>query len=275
MRPDDRATQTAEVNGLTRKRVLRSLHSHQDDIRRVLGIAADLLLPRACVVCERSLDHSECDMVCGRCWARLPLLPAPRCDRCGHPTYGETCRWCDLLPPHVRAAASVCWAAGPIGLGVVHALKYGGWHRAAKEMGRRMSRVTLPIDVVEERRALVPVPLSEKRTRERGYNQSLHLAQSLAERWSLPVWDNVLARTRHTETQTRLTPGDRLRNVSGAFSAPASARGMLRGAHVVVVDDVVTTAATLNACAAALCAGGARTVSFVTFARAPALGDRY
>jgi ComF family protein len=142
-------------------------------------------------------------------------------------------------------------------------------------MGARMSRVDLPIDVVEERRALVPVPLSEKRTRERGYNQSLHLARSLAARWSIPVWDNVLTRTRHTETQTRLTPGDRLRNVSGAFRAPATARNVLRGAHVIVVDDVVTTAATLNACAAALCDGGARIVSFVTFGRAPALGDRW
>ena len=240
-----------------------------------LGTAADLLLPRACVVCERSLDHTESNMICGRCWARLPLLPAPRCDRCGHPTYNERCRWCELLPPYVRAARSVCWAAGNIGLGIVHAIKYAGWHRVAGEMGIRMSRVDLPIDVVEERRALVPVPLSAKRTRERGYNQSLHLARALAARWSLPVWDNVLTRTRHTETQTRLTPGDRLRNVSGAFSAPASARQMLRGAHVVVVDDVVTTAATLNACASALCAGGARTVSFVTFGRAPALGDRY
>jgi len=85
----------------------------------------------------------------------------------------------------------------------------------------------------------------------------------------------VLTRVRHTETQTRLTPGDRLRNVSGAFCAPVSAKKMLRGAHVMIVDDVVTTAATLNACAAALCAGGARLVSFVTFGRAPALGDRW
>ena len=242
---------------------------------RALENTADLLFPRACVVCQRMLDHTEHGMVCGRCWARLPSLPAPRCDRCGHPTYGEKCRWCELLPPYVRAARSVCWASGHIGLGVVHALKYGGWYRVADELGVRMSRVDLPADVVEERRALVPVPLSAKRTRERGYNQSACLARSLAERWSLPVWDNVLTRVRHTETQTRLTPGDRLRNVSGAFSAPPSARQMLRGAHVVVVDDVVTTAATLNACAAALCAGGARIVSFVTFGRAPALGDRY
>jgi ComF family protein len=231
-------------------------------------------LPRACAVCERLLDHGETGIVCGRCWARLPVLPAPRCERCGHPTDTGTCRWCELLPPFVRAARSVAWAAGETGLGIVHALKYQGWFRVAAEMAIRMSRLQWPLDVMEERTALVPVPLSAKRERERGYNQTLHLARELARRWSLPVWDSVLARTRHTETQTRLTPGDRLRNVSGAFAARPSARSALRGAHVVVVDDVVTTAATLNACAAALCDGGARIVSFVTFGRAPALGDR-
>jgi predicted amidophosphoribosyltransferase len=71
-----------------------------------------------------------------------------------------------------------------------------------------------------------------------------------------------------------LTPGERLRNVSGAFCPHPSARQTLRGTHVIVVDDIVTTSATLNACAAALCDGGARIVSFVTFGRAPALGDR-
>lgn len=235
----------------------------------------DLLLPRACGVCERLLDRGETGIVCGRCWARVPLLPSPKCERCGHPTYAEACRWCALLPPYVRAARSVCWAAGETGLGIVHALKYSGWHRVAAEMAARMARLDWPSDVVEERAALVPVPLSAKRERQRGYNQTLHLARALAPRWSLPVWETALTRTRHTETQTRLTPGDRLRNVSGAFSARSSARNALRGAHVVVVDDVVTTAATLNACAAALCDGGARIVSFVTFGRAPALGDRW
>jgi ComF family protein len=235
----------------------------------------DLLLPRACVVCETALDRGENGMVCGRCWARAPALPAPRCERCGHPTGGQRCRWCELLPPYVRAARSVCWASGPVGLGIVHALKYQGWHRVAGEMAARMARVAWPKDVLDERAALVPVPLSTKRKQERGYNQSERLAAALAGHWSLPVLDDVLVRARHTQTQTRLTPGERLRNVSGAFRPAASGRSALRGAHVVVVDDVVTTAATLNACAAALCEGGARIVSFVTFGRAPALGDRW
>ena len=243
-------------------------------IRPPAAALADLLLPRACTVCERGLNRGERGLVCGRCWALLPGLPWPRCERCGHPTYGESCRWCELLPPFVRAARSVAWAAGDVGLGIVHALKYGGWHRVAHEMAMRMARCDWPLDVVEERTALVPVPLSAKRERERGYNQSARLARALADAWRIPVWTDVLTRTRHTETQTRLAPGERLRNVTGAFSAPASARDVLRGSHLLIVDDVVTTAATLNSCAAALCAGGARIVSFVTFGRAPALGDR-
>src|SRR5262249_27209528 len=158
--------------------------------------------------------------------------------------------------------------------GVVHALKYGGWHRVAVELAARMARCDWPRDVVEERAALVPVPLSEKRHRERGYNQSERLAHYLPGALGTPLWSEALTRTRHTETQPRLAPDERFRTVAGAFSAPAAALESLRGAHVVVVDDVVTTAATLNACAAALCAGGARIVSFVTFGRAPALGDR-
>jgi len=160
-------------------------------------------------------------------------------------------------------------------LDIVHALKYGGWPATAPEMARRMARLSFPPDVLAERPLVVPVPLSPRRLRERGYNQSALLSAELATKWGATHRPDVLLRTRSTETQTRLTPADRLRNVSGAFSAPESARIVLRGAHVVLVDDVVTTAATLNACAAALYASGARIISFVTFARAPARGDRW
>jgi ComF family protein len=184
------------------------------------------------------------------------------------------CGWCALLPPYVRAARSVCWAVRGPGLEIVHALKYSGWRRAADGMSERMARLDLPEDVRSERPILVPVPLARERERERGYNQSACLARGVAERWAAEFREDLLVRTRHTATQTRLTPADRLRNVSGAFSAPQSAQNVLRGAHVVLVDDVVTTAATLNACAAALYDAGTRIISFVTFARAPALGDR-
>jgi ComF family protein len=157
----------------------------------------------------------------------------------------------------------------------VHALKYGGWPSIADEMAERMARIDWPMDVRRERTAIVPVPLAKTRLRERGFNQSELLANALGRCWSVPVWTAVLARTRETTSQTRLTPADRVRNVSGAFRATPSARAILRGAHVVLIDDVVTTASTLNACAAALYDGGARILSYVTFARAPAAGDRW
>ncbi len=136
-----------------------------------------------------------------------------------------------------------------------------------------MARLDWPWDVVAERTALVPVPLAPVRKRERGFNQAELIARVLADRWKIPLWPGCLERVRATETQTRLTPGERQTNVRGAFRAAARAPD-LRGAHLVIVDDVITTAATLNACAAALCDAGARIVSYVTFARAPALGDR-
>lgn len=158
---------------------------------------------------------------------------------------------------------------------IIHALKYDRWHAVAGGIADRMARLAWPNDVIRERTAVIPVPLADVRLRERGFNQSERIATALAERWRMPVWRDVLTRSRSTETQTRLTPEQRLANVSGAFRVhDASSSLRLRNAHVVLVDDVVTTAATLNACAAALVAGGARIVSYVTFGRAPAAGDR-
>jgi ComF family protein len=144
----------------------------------------------------------------------------------------------------------------------------------AGEMAERMSRVSFPDDVIRERTALVPVPLSKKRRRERGFNQSEVIAGGLAALWKIPMWTDVLERSQSTMSQTQLTPGERLGNVAGAFSAPVKLRSKLRGAHLVLVDDVVTTGATLRAAASALFAAGTRTISYVTFGRAPASGDR-
>jgi ComF family protein len=214
-------------------------------------------------------------LVCDACWARLPAMPFPRCDRCGHPTRNARCRWCELLPPYVRAVRSVCWELPETSAqAIVHALKYGGWPAVADGMGERIARLDWPADVRREWTAIVPVPLGAGRLRERGFNQSDLLARAVHRRLGIPVWADVLERTRPTSSQTRLTPEERLRNVSGAFLAPATVRAKLRGAHLMLVDDVVTTASTLNACAAALYDGGARILSYMTFARAPASGDR-
>jgi ComF family protein len=158
--------------------------------------------------------------------------------------------------------------AGP----VVHAFKYDGWFALAPDLAARMARLPWPADVVAERTALVAVPLARTRERERGYNQSELLAASLAAHWRLPLLRGALERARRTRAQARLTPEERLHNVAGAFRVVAPS-AELRGRHLILVDDVVTTAATLNACAAALFDGGTRAVSYVTFGRARSPGD--
>lgn len=236
--------------------------------------ALDFLWPRCCAACGAGMHERDEGIVCGTCWSRLPELPHPRCDRCGHPRREAACAWCPLWAAHVRAIRSVAWMPDGVSGRLVHALKYEGWSAVADAMARRMARLTWPRDVLEERAALVPVPLAPARLRERGYNQSALLARGLAPRWALPVWPDVLERARATQVQARLTRDERLGNVAGAFRPAAGVASRLRGRHVVLVDDVVTTAATLSACAAALMDGGARIVSCVTFGRARALGDR-
>ena len=157
---------------------------------------------------------------------------------------------------------------------IVYALKYEGWSRVAEGIARRMARLAWPEDVIAERTALVPVPLSPQRLRERGFNQSALIAVSLASFWRVPVWENVLVRHSGATSQTQLTPGERQSNVAGAFVVPGSQHDRLRGAHIVLLDDVVTTGATMRACATALFDSGARTISYTTFGRAPSSGDR-
>lgn len=179
-----------------------------------------------------------------------------------------------MLPPFVRAARSLCWVPDPTSSAILSALKYHGWPGVAAGVGERLARLGWPADVVAERVALVPVPLAPVKERARGFNQAAALADAVALHWGIPVWREVLTRTRATPSQTRLTPGERLANVHGAFLADASFASRLRGRHLILVDDVLTTGATLNACATALFAAGTRTMSYLTFGRARAATDR-
>lgn len=236
---------------------------------------AQFVFPRVCAACDDLLDDTDRGVVCGRCWARVSLLPAPRCNRCGHPTPPRgACPGCASLPAFVRAARSYCWVPDDASSGIVSALKYDGWPVVAEAMATRLARLDWPADVIAERAALVPVPLAVVKERARGFNQATVLAAALGRRWALPVWDDLLRRTRATPSQTRLTPGERLANVHRAFSLENNAESRIRGQHLILVDDVLTTGATLNACATVLFEAGARTLSYVTFGRARAAADR-
>ena len=236
-----------------------------------------LALPVACLGCGAFLPPgADGAGVCAACRSRMRTLPAPACRRCGQPLdpwdarpgdgARERCGLCRAWPESVAWAASAVWMVDGPARELVHALKYGGWRVAAAPMAAAIARAcgARLADV----KLLVPVPLGARRLRSRGYNQAAVLARALGERVGARVDERLLARVRETRTQTALGPVERWANVEGAFAAA----GDLAGAKVAVVDDVLTTGATLAACAAALAAGGAGAAGVVTFARAAVPG---
>jgi len=151
---------------------------------------------------------------------------------------------------------------------IVHALKYGGWRKLADMMAAHMAETRFTADVESELALVIPVPLSQARLRERGYNQAELLARAVASDRGLPLIVDALRRSRHTRRQARLSPRERLTNVSRAFHVTSEGGRCVEGQHLLLIDDVLTTAATVQDCVRALCWKGARAVSVLTFARA-------
>ena len=229
------------------------------DLAPILAGVERLLLPPECLLCREPVPSRENDaLVCGGCRSRWPRLAPPWCARCGGPvSRDEPCTACAAWPGALDRVRSAVWL-DEASRRTVHLLKYDGWWRVADAMALAMRG----LEPLTGRLSLIPVPLGSRRLRRRGYNQSERIAAALARRLGAPVRD-VLVRVRETQSQTALTPEQRLANVSGAFVT----EGALDG-RCVLVDDVFTTGATLLASAAALRAGGAIQVDAVTFARA-------
>ncbi len=216
----------------------------------------DTVYPKRCAGCD-----ARGGWVCPLCFDDLPLFAPPWCARCGIPERFSPCRCADLPP-----AIGTCRAVGPYAgwlRAAIIALKYEDEPARAAHLGGLLAPVLEPFgrDVV-----IGAVPLHARRERERGYNQSLLVARKAARALALPVLP-LLRRTRATTRQVGLDAAGRRANVVGAFEADA--RVIARGgvAHVVLVDDVMTTGATLEVCAAALLASGVGRVDVVVLAR--------
>jgi ComF family protein len=213
--------------------------------RRAVDSLVAVVLAPVCAACRRPLDEPTRGAVCASCWsAVVPTTPLG----------------CISFPPLISLATAIGPYEGAL-KDVIHALKYDARPTLAPHLARRMRDAGGA--VLEGAGAVVPVPLHRARERTRGFNQARALAQGLG----LPVID-ALERTRKTEAQADLPAAKRQANVRGAFALSAVAES-LDGLIVVLVDDVSTTGATLNACAAVLVEGGVREVRALTAARAP------
>ena len=235
----------------------------------------EFLLPPACGGCAGSLPSVQHrregnPQICPSCLTRLKPPAYPRCLRCHAPrgtglSEDRACPECHSWPSVLVTARCAAVLAPPADK-LVHALKYGGWPDLAGELAERMIESTRrTFDSILDL-PLVPVPTTPRRLRRRGYNQARLLAKEVANRTGGTLID-ALERGTEGMSQVALQPGERRTNVDGVFSLQPGAQSLIRGTHLVLVDDVLTTGATASAAATTLQGGGAATVRLLTFAR--------
>jgi ComF family protein len=228
-------------------------------MRRAGKAVLDLVYPPRCVLCGR-----QGDFVCEACLLALPRAEGVRCNTCWLPLQGSSQCWaCLEHPPALASLRSVFRYEGATRR-LVRAYKFDGVSSLAPLLTQRLVECYRAQGQAAD--VIVPVPLSGRRKRERGYNQSELLARETARRLGLPL-RVALRRKRHSEAQARSPSAEqRHQNVAGAFEVARSA-DRVRGQRVLLIDDVATTGATLNACAAVLLSAGAASVFGLTLAR--------
>lgn len=226
-------------------------------LERASRVALDLIFPPQCAICRQ---HGE--VLCMFCVATLPLADDPRCAVCWDDIKaGSVCQHCVAVPPPF-ASVRAPYVHEDGARALVHQLKYEGLSSLAEPLARQMldSFDAADVDLI------APVPLHPSRQRSRGYNQAALLARHLARESSVEMDARAAKRVRKTKPLAKSMDRDeRTDIVAGAFEADA---GRVAGRRVLLVDDVVTTGATLAACSSALLGAGAASVRAVTFTRA-------
>jgi ComF family protein len=235
-------------------------------LRRAAAACADTIVPPCCLVCRARIGAHH--LLCPACWRDVSFIRPPLCDVLGIPlpfdTGERTVSAAALAePPAYGRARAVAHFSGAMRT-LVHQFKYADRHDARTLFGRWMAEAAgellLGLDVI------VPVPLSRLRLLFRQFNQSAILACELSRRTGMPVDAMALKRVQWTRSQVGMTRDQRRHNVAGAFGVPPHRRAAVEGRNVLLVDDVVTTGATVDACARALKRAGAARVDVLALA---------
>jgi ComF family protein len=228
--------------------------------------ALDIALPTLCVACREPVAGVG---VCADCWTKLSFIERPYCPRLGTPFVydpGSNMLSMEAIanpPAYQRARAAVRY--DDVAKVLVHALKYQDRTDLAPAMGRWMARAGT--ELLEAADALIPVPLHWRRGWSRRYNQSGALARIIAGQSGVPIVPDALQRIRPTRQQVGLSRTDRARNVQGAFKIATERTGEIQDRRVVLIDDVLTSGATVDACARVLLRAKAAQVDVLVFAR--------
>ena len=201
----------------------------------------DLISPRLCVVCGDRLAVTE-ETLCSKCYLHLPRTDF------GHNLYENVMAklfWGQIAIE--KAAALFYYEPHAETANLLYELKYKNHPEIGVVMGRMMAKELIRSGLFDDIDALVPVPLAKKRERERGYNQSLMLAKGVSEVTGLPIYNKVVRRTKFVGSQTQRGRWERNENVADVFEGAED--DSIRGKHLLLIDDVVTTGATIVACA--------------------------
>ncbi len=249
--------------GVRRKRFLPMLPA----VRRGL----EWLFPARCTACELPLSHAPNPWFCHDCWEGLQPTDGPVCHQCGVSIVADTvaalsgwrCGPCTKKAPYFDMARVMGAYEGTLAH-AVRQLKYRECTGIADKLVEKLDATCYP-DSFWQVNLTIPVPLHPLRLRKRGYNQAARIAGALAKKMDLPLAENLLLRTRDTRPQVGLSRRARLKNLAGAFAVTAPEP--VRGQRVLLVDDVVTTGATVGAAARALKLAGAKTVHVWALAR--------
>ena len=252
-----------------RRRVAHAVRGAGSAASSTLAGLLDVVYPRRCVACGVRSDTDSDAHICWDCLAAFEFIQAPFCSKCGDPVDGKVdhefvCSWCRSHDPHFLRARSAVRFRGPARR-ALHALKYQAATYVARDLARLLAScvaVHYPEVLFD---AVCCVPLYPRRERERTYNQSKLLAHRLAHETRLHVATDALVRTRDTPSQIELNASQRRANVRGAFTPRIPE--WIEGRRLLLVDDVMTTGATVEECARVLQEAGAAGVHVVTVAR--------
>jgi ComF family protein len=240
-------------------------------LRQAGGVVLDGLMPPRCPSCGVPVHRQQ--RLCAPCFAGLSFITAPYCQGCGLPFTlareggpAQICPSCIARPLAFRRGRAA-FLYDDAAQRLILPFKHGDRTELADLLGLLMARAGGPI--LAEAEILVPVPLHRRRLAARRYNQAALLALDLAKRAGKPCAVDALTRARATAPLGTLSAAARAREVSGAFALRARAARRLEGRTILLVDDVMTSGATLSACARALIAGGAAQVDVLVAARVP------